>query len=304
MVSLNGVILIDKPAGPSSARVVARLKKLLRCDKIGHAGTLDPPATGLLIILCGKAAKLQEFFLGEEKTYCGQIKLGTTTSTDDAAGEVIHDFREAESFAQLMGSSTEELGRISEKLIDQFSGPQMQVPPQVSALKVGGQRAYKSARANRHVNLKAREMIVSELMLRFVSPDLIDYRVRASKGYYVRALARDIGEALGSGAHIETLRRLESAPFSIDQACRLEEIESESIPASRLIPLEKLPLRMSRVEIGEETYRRLCLGDQRPLEQIRVLEQGKAAALIVEGGRFGGVLETHPELGYKVRFLV
>ena len=306
MKAINGVILVDKPAGPTSARVVSRLKRLLDCEKVGHAGTLDPPATGLLVILCGKASKLQEFFLGEEKTYSGTIRLGVITATDDAAGQVVEDRRGSNRFQEHAGRSPQELAAIAAGLIERYGGRQLQTPPQVSAVKIGGERAYKAARRNQTVEIAPREVFVSKLELAFSAPDVLRYLVRASKGFYVRSLARDIGEHLGTGACIESLRRIESAPFPIEQAVPLEQIEREADPARFVIPLEDLPLRLARIGISPESYQQLCRGDQSPLKGLQPPDGSgaSAAALLIDGIKFGGVVECGPQENYRIRFLV
>ena len=304
MNPLSGIILVDKPQGLTSARVVARLKRKFSLEKIGHAGTLDPLATGLLIVLCGKAAKLQEFFLGETKAYRGEIRLGFSTNSDDITGEIQSDQRGGERFAELSGSSKTELNSIAARLIEKFSGSQSQIPPQVSAIKVDGKRAYKSARQGQIVEMAQRQVFVSELELEFCAPGLLRYFVRCSKGYYVRALARDIGMELGTGGAIETLRRVESNPFRIEQAASLEAIEASAEPGIFITPIEQLPLGIPRFEISREIHSRLCRGDQRPLIEFETKGGERAASLFIEGSEFGGIVEREDGAAFKIRFLV
>ena len=302
MNSTSGVILVDKPAGISSAGVVARLRRRFSFSRIGHAGTLDPAATGLLIILCGKASKLQEYFLGEVKAYSGTIRLGFNTTSDDTTGVVVEDLRSSEKFLAHPHDTTT-LAALAADLEKQFFGPQLQLPPQVSAIKVDGKRAYKSAREGTVVELAPREVFVSKLELQFLAPDLLQYFVRCSKGYYVRSLARDIGRLLQIGGCIETLRRVESTPFEISKAIPLDRIEAAEIPDEFIISIEDLPLKLPRVTITAETFIQLNRGDQRELAELKQPKEIKTALLFVEGAGFGGIVERGADEMFKIRFL-
>ncbi|WP_434811731.1 tRNA pseudouridine(55) synthase TruB [Microbacterium sp. bgisy189] len=211
MPAPTGILLVDKPGGITSHDVVARTRRALNTRKIGHAGTLDPMATGLLVLGVGGATRLLTFIVGLDKTYEATIRLGVSTDSDDADGEVT-----AETDA---GDVTE--GAIVDGIRD-LTGPISQVPSTVSAIKVGGKRAYDLARAGEDVQLKARDVSVSRFEVleirrgdRVVDLDVV---VDCSSGTYIRALARDLGSALGVGGHLTALRRTRIGPFDVADA--------------------------------------------------------------------------------------
>jgi tRNA pseudouridine55 synthase len=218
---LDGVINLDKPAGLSSARVVGRVKRLLpRGTKIGHAGTLDPFATGVLLLLVGKATKSCERLMGERKGYEAAIKLGARTATDDLESA-------EQPVAVDVPPSQEEFRRAVEK----FVGAIEQRPPAYSAMKVGGQRAYKLARGGQTVDIAPRTVQV-------YSADLIEYawpiarvRIECGRGTYIRAIARDLGEALGTGGYLTELRRTFVGGYRVEEAVRVDELSAENIGA-------------------------------------------------------------------------
>lgn len=270
---MDGLLIIDKPQGLSSHDVVARARRLLREKRIGHAGTLDPMATGVLVLCVGRATRLSEYLLGENKTYEGMIKLGQRTSTDDAEGEII---------------ATRDVPPISDadlrRLEAQFIGETAQTPPQFSAIQKGGQRAYALARKGEHVQLEARRVMVYEMRLevendaRLTTDDLqsssishLRLRVRYSAGAYVRALARDIGEALGCGGHLVALRRTQSGHFSLDEAITLDGLEEASKrgqAAALLLPMDRAVADWPEVQLDDDQARRLKLGQRISLPQF------------------------------------
>ncbi len=230
---LEGILLIDKPRGMTSHDVVDQVRRKLRMKRIGHAGTLDPMATGLLIILVGKATKLSQYLTSLDKTYSGTIKLGETTNTQDADGEI---------------TSTKPVPEISEEkaqaTLESFVGDQYQTPPMFSAVKIKGQRLYKLARKGQEVEREPRFIRVSRFSVtRFALPE-IDFSMDCSKGTYVRTLANDVGEKLECGAHLTALRRDASDRFDTSAAIELDafkemeisEIESRLIPAHDALP--------------------------------------------------------------------
>ena len=255
---LSGGVLVDKPEGLTSAEVVRRLKrKLPPRTKIGHAGTLDPLATGLLIVLVGRATRLQSVFLESSKSYQGVLRLGLRTDTDDITGEVI------ERVEDLL--STDDLKQKLPKLREQFLGNHLQVPPQFSAVQVDGERSYQRARRGEKTELKAREIIVEELELEVLTAETMAIKVRASKGTYVRALARDIGKALGVGACLESLRRTASGDLYLAQAVPLASLlERESLEGITL-PVADLLVHLPSVSLEQTYCQRLRAGDQSPL---------------------------------------
>lgn len=218
MTSTSGILLIDKPAGITSHDVVARTRKRADTRKVGHAGTLDPMATGLLVLGINSATRLLTFMVGLDKEYFATIRLGAATNTDDAEGEIIS------------GGPTDSLteAQIDEALAP-LRGEISQVPSSVSAIKVGGKRAYTLARAGESVVLKSRAVTISafEIIARRVVDGFIDLdvRVECSSGTYIRALARDLGATLGVGGHLTALRRTKIGPFDIADAAELETLD-------------------------------------------------------------------------------
>jgi len=230
---LEGVLLIDKPSGITSHDVVDRVRRILRMKRIGHAGTLDPLATGLLIILVGKATRLSQYLMSLDKEYEGTIKLGETTNTQDADGEIV---------------ATRPLPELSEadlnRAMGEFIGDQYQTPPMFSAKKLAGVPLYKLARKGKEVEREPRFIRISQFeLLRFALPEL-HIRVRCSKGTYIRTLAHDLGEKLGCGAHLSALRRTATDRFSVADAATLEEFSSWDFATTRqrlLSPHEAAP---------------------------------------------------------------
>ena len=211
MTAPDGLVVVDKPSGWTSHDVVGRVRRLAGTRKVGHAGTLDPMATGVLVLGVGRATRLLGHLSLTGKTYDATIRLGVTTVTDDAEGDVLRT-RDASG-----------VGDLSSYLIA-LTGEIEQVPSAVSAVKVDGVRSYARVRAGESVELTARRVTVSELALLERRGDELDVRVSCSSGTYVRALARDLGEALGVGAHLTALRRTRVGPFDLAQARTLEQL--------------------------------------------------------------------------------
>jgi tRNA pseudouridine55 synthase len=225
---LEGVLLVDKPTGCTSHDVVSRLRRKLNMKRIGHAGTLDPQATGLLIMLIGKATRVSQYLTNLDKEYEGTIELGKITNSQDADGEVM-ETRPVPPLAEA------ELRAAMEK----FLGDQYQTPPMFSAIKIDGVPLYKKARKGEEVEREQRFIRVSTFdLLRFASP-LIDFRLRCSKGTYVRTVAHDLGQNLGCGAHLRALRRTGVDKFRVEAALPLDAIEQLPVPEieKRLLPV-------------------------------------------------------------------
>ena len=207
-MTIEGIVLVDKPSGPTSHDVVAKMRKLFNTRKVGHAGTLDPMATGMLVIGVGRATRLLGFFTAHEKEYLGTVCLGVTTTTDDAQGEVLT----TTSTAQITQSMILEAVR-------EFRGPIMQQPSAVSAIKIDGKRAYARVRAGEEVDIPPRSVIIHDLEILNITRNEaadtfeVELRVVCSAGTYIRALARDIGNKLGVGGHLTALRRTRSGVF-------------------------------------------------------------------------------------------
>ena len=254
---VHGVLLLDKPLGLSSNQALQKAKWLLRAEKAGHTGTLDPLATGVLPLCFGAATKFSQLHLDADKTYETVIRLGLKTSTADAEGDVI----EARGVTCTPGQVVEAL--------DLFMGEIEQIPPMHSALKKDGKPLYEYARDGETVEREARRVTIHDL-------DLLDMqltgdephlhlRVRCSKGTYIRTLAEDIGEKLGCGGHLTMLRRVATGPFSAAQCVSLEtlEAESEAQRAAHLLPVPALLLDHTAVTLDEEGAARFLSGVRR-----------------------------------------
>ena len=220
-----GALIIDKPAGCTSHDVVARVRRATGTRRVGHAGTLDPFATGVLVCCIGRATRLVQFLVGLDKEYIATVRLGYATDTQDCTGQQITPLRT---------SNAQSLEDLSQAL-SQFTGPQLQTPPMFSAKKIGGERLYRAARAGREVRREPASIVVYSMNLITDTEPVLssnedgtrDFRmqVRCSSGTYVRTLAHDIGQRLGVGAHLSELRRTEVGHFRIANALNLEELE-------------------------------------------------------------------------------
>jgi tRNA pseudouridine55 synthase len=212
----GGLVIVDKPLGLTSHDVVARLRRIAGTRRVGHAGTLDPAATGVLVCGVGRATRLLGHLLLAEKEYDATIQLGVRTSTDDAEGEVLTTRPTAGITDQQIAAAVAGL-----------TGAIQQVPSAVSAIKVGGVRAYARVRAGEDVELAARPVTVERFDVLERAGDALDVHVSCSSGTYIRALARDLGERLGCGGHLTALRRTRVGSFTVEQAHTLEELEQD-----------------------------------------------------------------------------
>ena len=275
----GGIALVDKPAGITSHDVVSRVRRLAGTRKVGHAGTLDPAATGLLLLGLDSSTRLLTYLVGLDKEYLATIRLGVATTTDDAEGEV------------LSAASADEVASVPEERIRAelpgLTGRISQVPSTVSAIKVDGKRAYARARAGETVTLAAREVTVSafELLGTDRTDGLrLDVRVECSSGTYIRALARDLGERLGVGGSLTTLRRTRIGPFSVADAAPLDEgIRDAALApaevASRLYPV----LQLSAGQTVDLSHgKRVQVRDEHPSGPLAAVTPDGALAGIVE----------------------
>jgi tRNA pseudouridine55 synthase len=225
-MTTSGLVIVDKPAGLTSHDVVARIRRIAGTRKVGHAGTLDPMATGVLVVGVEKATKILGYLTLTEKEYQATIRLGQSTSTDDAEGEIVFTAPRLVSDAELKTGIAALTGTID------------QVPPQVSAIKVNGQRAYKLTRAGAAPELAARPVTVYSFTVDDVRPagsyTDADVTIRCSSGTYIRALARDLGASLGTGGHLTALRRTRVGPYSVTEASSLEFLSEHYV----VLPLE------------------------------------------------------------------
>jgi tRNA pseudouridine55 synthase len=212
-----GIVVIDKPGGMTSHDVVGRCRRIFATRRVGHAGTLDPMATGVLVIGIDRATKILGLLTAASKSYAATIRLGQTTSTEDAEGQVLQSVSAAQLTPEVIGAAIEGL-----------RGDIMQVPSVVSAIKVDGRRAYRLVREGHTVELKARPVRIDRFEPVAVRREDqlvdLDVEVDCSSGTYIRALARDLGEALGVGGHLTSLRRTRVGHFTLDQACSLDEL--------------------------------------------------------------------------------
>ena len=227
----DGAILIDKPAGPTSHDVVDAIRRTFRFEKTGHCGTLDPNATGLLVIVVGRGTKLSEKLMSDDKVYEGSIKFGETTDSFDADGQLV-------SSLPVLPMTVDELNGAAAA----FQGDQMQMPPMVSAVKVKGVPLYKLARKGMEVERKARLIHVYNFRFSRYAEPVGHFRIACTKGTYVRALAHELGGKLGCGAHLATLRRVASGKFDVKDAATFEDVLKMSAAdlQKRVIPFLKL----------------------------------------------------------------
>ncbi|MBO9514334.1 MAG: tRNA pseudouridine(55) synthase TruB [Variovorax sp.] len=251
---VHGVLLLDKPLGLSSNQALQKAKWLLRAEKAGHTGTLDPLATGVLPLCFGAATKFSQLHLDADKTYEAVARLGARTSTGDAEGEVI-ERRE-------VAVSDDDLARAEAR----FTGPIRQVPPMHSALKKDGKALYEYAREGVEVDRAPRDVVIHSLSIaRVAGTDDLRIRATVSKGTYIRTLGEDIGEALGCGAHLVALRRIATGGFHASQCVTLAALEAmdEADRIAQLLPPEALVADHTRVTLGAEDAGRFLSGLRR-----------------------------------------
>jgi tRNA pseudouridine55 synthase len=308
---MHGALLVDKPSGPTSHDIVAFARRALKTPRVGHTGTLDPLATGLLVLLVGHATRLSQFLVTDEKEYLADVRLGISTPTYDAQS-LDEAMREA-------GAARRVTPEQIQAILPDFLGTFPQLPPPFSAKKVDGVRAYKKARKNEPVELKPVEVTVRELEIvadeprasrlapRASDPALLRLRIVCTAGFYVRSLAHDIGQLLGCGAHLEALRRTRAGQFRIADALTPDAVQAAG-PAieARLVSLNTLLGDMPAVTLTEEGTRRAGNGNtlapahlttpmagEGPNRRIRVLD-ASGGLLAVAETRADGLL--HPLL--------
>ena len=303
---MDGVLIIDKPAGPTSHDVVARVRRALGLSRIGHTGTLDPLATGVLPLVIGRATRLASFLSATDKEYEAGVRLGAATETYDAA----HRAGPAPPAPEGIDAA-----RI-DRALDEFRGTYAQMPPPYSAKKIDGVPAYKLARRSEPVELRAVTVTVSDLSLSSYDDGLARLRVRSSAGFYVRSLAHELGARLGCGAHLEALRRVRAGTFDETAAVALAAVEAEGRGASQwIVPIDRLLPHVPAVVLNERGVRRATHGNDVTVEDLlapsgtppatpaapaeggfepgrwRLLDEGGALVAIAES-RPGGAL--HP----------
>ena len=236
----NGILIVDKPADWTSQDVVSKLRGVFHEKRVGHGGTLDPMATGVLPVFFGRATRAVEFFEHAEKAYVAHLRLGTVTDTQDTTGNVLETRPVTVSEGQIRSA------------LAQFLGRQEQIPPMYSAIKVGGKKLYELARAGKEIERKPRAITVFELELRAFSEGEAVIYVRCSKGTYVRTLCHDIGAALGCGGCMAALRRVQAGAYCEQETIPLDEIVRHPNPESLLLPTDSLFSDLPRLTLSEK----------------------------------------------------
>lgn len=280
---IDGVLLLDKPVGLTSNAALQQAKRLYRAEKAGHTGTLDPFATGLLPLCLGEATKFSQFLLDADKVYQAEIRLGVRTASGDLDGAVI----------------AERPVRVDEAALRQalarFLGDIEQVPPMHSALKHAGRPLYEYARQGIEIERKPRRVRVHALELLAYADDRCSVRVHCSKGFYVRALADDLGEVLGCGAHLSGLRRLASGGFQLDQAVTLEDLAEldEAARDARLLAPDVLIASLPRLDLDPDAAWQVCHGQAVWLPRLALGQQYRIYGAAT--GDFLGVVEVNQD---------
>lgn len=247
-VVVDGWVALDKPVGLTSTQAVSRLKRVYNAKKAGHAGTLDPLASGILPVAFGEATKTVPFVQDGEKAYKFTVRWGVETDTDDSDGRVTHE-----------SDARPERGAI-EALLPQFVGEILQTPPQFSAIKIAGERAYDIAREGEQVALKPRAVTIHSLSMIESTRDEATFVMECGKGAYVRALARDLGRLLGCFGHVTALRRTRVGPFVEDESYTLDEIENQNMAGEALLSVEAGLTALPCVVVDRDTAARLRRG--------------------------------------------
>jgi tRNA pseudouridine55 synthase len=255
-MAYDGLIIIDKPAGPTSHDVVQRVRKVLGTRRVGHGGTLDPDATGVLLVAAGQATRFFPFLSKENKVYEGRIRLGFATDTRDASGRPV-----SEECPDLPGPAD------LSSAMKAFEGDILQMPPRYSAKKIAGKPVYKMARADEDFTLEPVAVTITRFLLRDFHPPFVDFEAECSAGTYIRSLAHDLGRRLGCGAHLAALRRTSVGPYDLAQSALLASFEeaAQKGEADRMIlPLERLLPSAPSAVVRPEAEIRVRNG--RPLE--------------------------------------
>lgn len=290
----SGLLLVDKPEGPSSAHVVQRAKVSLGAKKVGHLGTLDPFASGLLLLGINEGTKISDIFLRAPKSYRGVVTLGVATDSQDSTGVVVKT------------RPVPSLGDLELRVLEQrFSGQLQQTPPMFSALKRDGVRLYKLARQGKEVPRLPRTIQIDSIQLRQINCTEVGIDVTCSRGTYVRTLAADLGEALGCGAHLKSLRRIACGHLRVERAVSLDELERLTTRAeSAMIPLSSALTHLRGITWDHRWLARLRLGQQECLSQIgKPLEKQELVRLLDARGDLVALIgwnEDTPSGGWRL----
>jgi tRNA pseudouridine55 synthase len=287
LMTKSGLLLVDKPEGPSSAHIVHRAKISLGAKKVGHLGTLDPFASGLLLLGINEGTKISDIFLRAPKSYHGVVTLGVATDSQDSTGVVVK--------TRPVPSVADHDLRVLEQ---RFSGELQQTPPMFSALKRDGVRLYKLARQGKEVPRQPRTIHIDSIRLRQINCTELSIDVTCSRGTYVRTLAADLGEALGCGAHLKTLRRIACGHLRIDQAVTLDELEQFTTRAeSAMISLSNALSHLRGIKWDYRWVARLRLGQQESLSEIgKPLEEQELVRLLDARGDLVALIGWNEEI--------
>ena len=283
---MNGIILVDKPHGWTSHDVVAKLRGIYQQRRIGHSGTLDPMATGVLAVFLGRGTRAVELCENDEKEYVAELLLGTVTNTQDITGEVLEQ--------QTVNVSQPQL----EQVLETFLGPQQQIPPMYSAVKIGGKKLYELARKGQNVERKPRNIVIRELELQRFDGKTAQLRVVCSKGTYIRTLCHDIGAALGVGGCLSSLRRTRAGRFSLADCVTLEKIQQAREQGNHMAllrPVDSLFACYPALYLGEKETLRCKNGAENAIPGVpdgdyRVYGPGNEFLML--GKSQNGVLRT------------
>ena len=259
-IRIDGVVLLDKPAGMSSQGAVTAVKRAFHAEKAGHTGTLDPMATGLLPICLGEATKYSQDLLDADKTYVAQVQFGSRTDTGDAEGLIIEEFP-LPSF-----ESSADIKKALDTLLPKFTGAISQVPPMYSALKRDGKPLYEYARAGVELERTPRDIVIHKIHWTDVQWPRATLEVTCSKGTYIRVLAEDLGNALGCGAHLVGLRRTEVGHLTLEHSFTIEAIQQAVHDSSSyILPVDALLQTLPHLTVDEQQAKRLGMGQRVPL---------------------------------------
>lgn len=294
--SVDGVLLLDKPREITSACAVGVVKRKFGIQKVGHAGTLDPMATGLLMLVCGSATKLQYLLQEGVKVYEGLIQLGIATDTDDVTGRII---QEDNGYSPPL---EHELGRVESEIERHFTGPQLQRPPSYSACKVKGRRGYELARLGASVEFSPRRVVVESLQVKFIGQRQLSYRVSCSKGTYVRGLARDIGRYLETYACLETIRRIRCGGFVVDNACHLDELGTSRSLEEVIIPIKETLPQILRINLDQPSSDKFRHGLQDVLAGLGLPAEERRAFVLDQDGTMLGLIERGSGAEWRIKF--
>jgi len=256
---VNGVLLLDKPLGLTSQQAVSKVKWLFSARKAGHTGTLDPMASGLLPIGLGEATKFSQFLLDAEKGYRASLRLGATTNTGDAEGEILEQ--------RPVTVTPEDIARV----LPGFIGAQTQIPPMHSALKVAGKPLYSYAREGVTIERQARSIVIEDIQVIDFKENILNIRVQCSKGTYIRVLAEDIGAALGCGAHLAALSRESAGGFTLSEAVSFDTLETLSLGdrMAALLPIDAFATSLDRMVLDPAQTRRIVTGLTVPQPEVQ-----------------------------------